>query len=437
MAAAAVLTPQVTRSQPVESLIYNFSGGADGNSPVAGLIADSSGALYGTTQTSNKVGGCTPTCGVVFKLTPPGNGQTTWTETVLYTFTGGKDGGAPGAGLLMDSSGALYGTTQSGGPRLGGTVFKLTPPAQGATVWTETVLYGFNLQNPVGGETPEAGLIADASGALYGTTVVGGSAQLICQGTPYGTGCGTVFKLAPPGNGKSTWTEQVLHKFAGGSDGSNPVAGVVMDTAGALYGTTIAGGSSTYCADGYIGCGTAFKLQPPAQGKTVWTETFLHKFSGGADGAAPYASLVPASGGAFYGTAAESGTSAGVVFELTPPGAKARWTQKILYTFSGPDGEWPNYMSVGAGGVLYGTTEFGGVNPNGLCNPSGCGNVFSLTPPLKGKKAWIEAVLHDFGGPTGDGAAPLSGVIIGANGNLYGTTYEGGANYGTVFEIVP
>jgi uncharacterized repeat protein (TIGR03803 family) len=179
-------------------------GGSDGATPLAGLIADNRadnrGALYGTTA-----GGGTGNNGTVFKLTPPAKGQTAWTETVLYHFTGGSDGSLPYAGLIADNSGALYGTTQQGGsgcpPNGCGTVFKLTPSAKGQTAWTETVLYRFTGGSD--GATPRAGLFADKQGVLYGTTTVGGGQSGCPQFTALFVGCGTVFKLTPPPVGAS------------------------------------------------------------------------------------------------------------------------------------------------------------------------------------------------------------------------------------------
>jgi uncharacterized repeat protein (TIGR03803 family) len=183
-------------------VLYRFTGGSDGSVPYAGLIADNSGALYGTTQQGGS--GCPQDkgCGTVFKLTPSAKGQTAWTETVLYRFTGGSDGASPRAGLFADKQGVLYGTTNVGGGQSGcpqftalfvgcGTVFKLTPPAKGQTTWTETVLYRFKGAPTSDGSVPYGGLIADNSGALYSTTGVGGTTRRFSRGI----GDGTVFKL--------------------------------------------------------------------------------------------------------------------------------------------------------------------------------------------------------------------------------------------------
>ncbi len=253
------LTPSAKgKTAWTETVLYSFKGGSDGATPIARLIADS-GALYGTTA-----GGGSGNNGTVFKLTPPTKGQTAWTETVLYSFKGGSDGATPIARLIADS-GALYGTTAGGGSGNNGTVFKLTPPTKGQTAWTESVLYSF--KGGGDGATPIGGLIAD-SGALYGTTAGGGSGNN-----------GTVFKLTPPAKGQTAWTESLLYSFKGGSDGATPIAGLIADNSGALYGTTQQGGSGAN--------GAVFMLTPPVKGQTAWTGAMLHSFTGGNDVPAP------------------------------------------------------------------------------------------------------------------------------------------------------
>ena len=299
---------------PVETVLYRFTGGSDGIEPLAGLIADEEGALYGTTQFGGGTGNGGIGFGTVFKLTPPAKGQTAWKETVLYRFTGGSPGGCDGseplAGLIADKEGALYGTTQFGGGTginsgitCGGncgTVFKLTPPAKGQTTWKETVLYRFTGGSD--GIEPLAGLIADEEGALYGTTQFGG-------GTGNGgIGFGTVFKLTPPAKGQTAWKETVLYRFTGGSpggsDGDEPRAGLLADKEGALYGTTQSGGGTINCNGN---CGTVFKLTPPAKGQTAWKETVLYRFTGGSDGFEPLAGLIADEEGALYGTTQSGG----------------------------------------------------------------------------------------------------------------------------------
>jgi uncharacterized repeat protein (TIGR03803 family) len=286
---------------PVETVLHTFTGSpSDGAFPEAGLIADSSGNLYGTTYADGASGtGCGGSgCGVVFKLAPGG------TETVLYSFTGGGDGGNSTAGLIADSSGNLYGTTRNGGASNLGVVFKLTPPATASGAWTETVLHFFT-GYPNDGANPAAGLIADSSGNLYGTTSGGG-----------GLLSGVVFKLSP------SEPETVLYTFTGGSDGANPEAGLTADSKGNLYGTTAFGGAS--------GDGVVFKLTPGG------TETVLYNFctvntpTSCSDGSEPFAGLLADSNGNLYGTTNFGGASnVGAVFKLSPGG-----TETVLYSFN-------------------------------------------------------------------------------------------------------
>jgi len=409
----AALLPLSSAAAATESVLYSFGGGADGGVPEAGPVRDSSGALYGTT-----LQGGAYNHGAVFKLTPRAGGVG-WTETVLHSFTGGQDGASPQAGLIRDSTGALYGTTAFGGTDNSayfcegcGTVFKLTPPAPAGTGWILTVLHNFpggsataeNCEND--GGNPSAGLMMDKSGALYGTTEFGGS----------NTNAGTVFKLTPPPAGKKIWSETVLHCFTLAEPGVYPVAGLVMDAKGALYGTT---------------SGTVFKLTPPASGQTRWTETLLYTFTGGADGHYAVSTLIMGSNGALYGTKAGGGTfGRGMVFELTPPVAgKTNWTETVLHAFEGGlDSAFPiGGLTMGSDGTLYGTTQ-GGVGDS-------FGTAFSLTPPAIGQANWHYEILHHFVGV--DGSLTLSGLIQAPSGALFGTTSQGGSltNAGAVFEL--
>jgi uncharacterized repeat protein (TIGR03803 family) len=409
-----VVTPLFADSK--EQVLYSFNdNGTDGYNPDAGLIFDAVGNLYGTTP----IGGANAD-GVIFELTPGING--TWTETVLYPFcsvSGCTDGQYPIAGLILDAAGNLYGTTVNGGTHDRGTVFQLSPGANGT--WTETVLYSFN-NNHKDGRDPEAGLIFDASGNLYGTTLLGGA-----------YGYGTVFQLTPGGNG--TWTETLLHSFQNNTrDGIYPYAGLIFDPAGNLYGTANGGGEH--------GEGAVLQLVPGTNGK--WKERILHSFNG-KDGLEPYSGLIFDVAGNLYGTTHSGGASGtgcggygcGTVFELTP-GANGKWTEKVLHSFNdnGKDGYGPYAgLTFDAAGDLYGTAYYGGAYGS-QCGGSGCGIVFQLTPATNGK--WTEKVLHSFGNVS-DGAGPYApGLIFDAAGNLYGTTAWGGAyDYGTVFEITP
>ena len=357
---------------PVETVLHSFMGGpSDGSFPEAGLIADSSGNLYGTTIAGGK-----PGYGTVVKLSPGG------TETVLHSFTGGTDGAGPLAGLIADSRGNLYGTAEK-------VVFKLSPSG------TETVLYSFTGGSD--GNGADAGLIADSSGNLYGTTIAGGK-----------SGYGTVVKLSPGG------TETVLYSFCSlpnCTDGSFPIAGLIADSSGNLYGTTVFGGAS--------GDGVVFKLTPGG------TETVLYSFTGGSDGANPYAGLFADSSSNLYGTAEYGGARSclgmnvgcGVVFKLSPSG-----TETVLYSFTGgSDGGNPTAgLIADSSGNLYGTTSAGASGSGcGGKFDFGCGVVFKLSPN------GTYTVLHSFTGGS-DGGVPLAGLIADSSGNLYGTTEGGG-----------
>ena len=315
-------------------------------------------------------------------------------EKVLYSFNG-ADGAEPSSGLIFDAKGNLYGTTAENGYG-SGNVFKLTPGSGGT--WTETVLHNFERDD---GYYPVAGLALDEDGNLYGTTVYGGV---------YGSG--TVFQLA---NG--TWTETVLHSFGQGTDGNTPYAGLTLDAHGNLYGTTTAGGA--------YNLGTVFEITP---GNGTWTEKVLHSFRGNRkDGVEPWAGLIFDSDGNLYGTTTVGGAhNLGTVFEVTP-GSSGTWTEKVLHSFNGHDGEAPYAgLIFDASRNLYGTTEWGGA--------LGRGTVFQLMPGSDG--TWTEKVLHSFNGH--DGGLPVAGLIFDAAGNLYGTTYAGGAtSHGTVFHLTP
>jgi uncharacterized repeat protein (TIGR03803 family) len=370
-----------------ERLLYSFHGNTakDGEEPEDGLILDASGALYGTTDNGGGTTGvgCSDGCGTVFKLTP---GAKRYKETVLYRFQGGaSDGSSPREGLLADSKGDLFGTTNGGGKDGYGTVFELSPSSTG---YVETVIHAFAIRSPnclCGGAFPTGGLIEDAAGALYGTTTEGG-AQPNCGGD----GCGTVFKLIPKG---ATYVERVLHSFAGYAhlDGSDPRAALVADSNGSLYGTTYAGGRNS-CGGTKVtvGCGTVFKLTPEG---SRYKESILYRFTGGANGSAPRTALLPLPGGTLYGTTEGGGDACygsqecGTIFSLTPQGSS--YAQAVLYRFEGSDkrdGAYPGATLTEVGGALYGTTIEGGTGHHAYAcwtNPTGfwfgCGAMFRMT----------------------------------------------------------
>ena len=429
MSQSAHAQKPATGGGSTERVLYSFdANGVDGYDPWAGLIFDAAGNLYGTTAEGGTYGSCYGGCGTVFELTPTAGGG--WAEQVLYSFGNGTDGAFPAAGLIFDAAGNLYGTTLGGGDYGYGTVFELTPTVGGG--WTEQVLYSFNL-NGTDGVWPAANLIFDRSGNLYSTTWGGGEYEYNCDnGVP---GCGTVFELSPTAGGG--WTEQVLWNFGNGTDGTNPEAGLIFDAAGNLYGTTVNGGTYDNCS--YGGCGTVFELTPTAGGG--WTEQVLHNFGNGTDGAYVYGGLIFDAAGNLYGTASGGGTytsclgGCGMVFELTSTGGGG-WTETVLYSFgNGTDASAPTASLIfDRSGNLYGTTEWGGTYDNCI-PPYGCGTVFELKRTAGG--GWTEQVLHNFGNGA-DGTDPFAGLIFDAAGNLYGTT-EGGGTYGvgTVFELTP
>lgn len=385
----------------------------DGYEPIAGLIRDAAGNLYGTTYSGGAAGG-----GTVFKVDTTGN------ETVLYSFcslANCTDGYELAAGLIQDAAGNLYGTTVSGGSPAAstsgaGTVFKLDPTGQ------ETVLYSFcSVSNCADGEAPGSGLIQDAAGNLYGTTLVGG-ANDTAQG-----GGGTVFKVGATGQ------ETVLHSFcaAGGvncTDAGRPEAGLIQDAAGNLYGTTYSGGAS---GSG----GVVFKVD------ATGLYTVLYSFcstTSCTDGWGPLGGLVQDAAGNLYGTVSAGGAyNQGAVFKLDTAGHET-----VLYSFCpAPSGSnCPDGGDPAAGliqditGNLYGTTFWGGAN--------GYGMMFKLAAPAQQGGTWIETLLYSFCSVGGtnctDGRNPQAGLIQDAAGNLYGTASRGGASgAGTVFQLAP
>ena len=359
-----------------ETVLYAFTGNADGYYLVSGMVVDSAGNLYGAAV----FGGIQPGYsgyGTIYKLDTEGN------FTVLYAFTGGADGGNPNS-VILDAAGNIYGTAEAGGATGNGVVFKLD------TSGHETVLYNFT--GGADGGFPLSGVVPDSAGGMYGPTFGGGT-----------SGAGVVFKLDKSGN------ETVLYTFTGGADGGKS-NGVIRDLQGNLYGTTSGGGQN--------GNGVVFRVD------TSGNETTLYTFTGGADGGAPGsasgsgADLVRDPSGNLYGTTYSGGPAGqGVVFQVDATGHET-----VLYGF--PPASDGKYLYGGvirdAAGNLYGTTYQGGLN--------GAGTVFKLD------STGHETILYAFTGGT-DGSSPGNGVVRDAAGNLYGTTLGGGSGSGVVFKV--
>ena len=414
-----------------EKVLYSFQGGTDGATPVGGVVFDSAGNLYGATQDGgSSVCHSIYQCGTVYQLKPPAKSGDPWTETILHVFRGNaeNDGASPFGGLVIDSAGNLYGTTAYGGTgdcvllgsKLGcGAVFELSPPTEKGGAWTETVLYSFPTSKQ--GYVPWGDLVFDKQGNLYGSTIFGGGKGTTCDA--FYQYCGAVFELSPPKTKGGKWTEKVLHGFAGGSDGAEPNGGLVLDSTGRIYGTTVWGGS-TDCQG--PGCGTVFALKPPAMTGDAWTEEIVHRFTGGDDGASPNGGPILDAKRSLYGATGGGGRQgAGVVFRLTAESG-GRWIETVLYGFQGgTDGSDPQGLVFDSYGSLY-------------CSS---GPLVKMQRPKRNGQRWTLDVLYEFrGAPNGRG--PLD-LIFGARGALYGPTLYGGtgqlcqAGCGTVFEARP
>jgi uncharacterized repeat protein (TIGR03803 family) len=386
-----------TTAAAKESVLYAFTGSSDGAFPDSGLVFDDAGNLYGTNQ-GGKVGGI---YGNVFELTPSASG---WTETVIHAFADPSDGINPVGPLVRDDKGNLFGATVQGGGSNAGTVFELSPTSDGG--WTKSTIYVFSGGSD--GAYP-SGVISDGRGNIYGTTDNGGDTS--CS-------CGVVFELM---HSKGSWTEIVLHSFLGIPDGKVPV-GLVFDNVVGLYGTTEGGG--------LYGGGTVFQL---AHLNHRWKESILHSFTGGADGYLPVAGVIVDQAGDLYGTTNEGGgdgcqNGCGVVFELKRI-SNEKWKEVVLHRFkdNGHDGTYPTATLIFDGkGNLYGTTYEGGAYGNGTA--------FELLESFDG--SWVETVIETFISPS-RGSQPNS-LILGTDGNLYGSAYDGGAyGDGLAFQLSP
>ena len=359
------------------------------------LETDSAGNIYGTTVLGGDFGG-----GTVFQLSPTPTG---WMQTVLYSFTGGADGGEPYKGVTIDGKGNLYGTAVTGGSGSCeggcGVLYKLT---NSGGKWTQTVLHAFS--GGYDGSGPGARVTVDPSGNIYGMTPTGGA-----------YGLGTIYKIRQD-NGASDL--QVIHAFTGGADGASGSAGRMILRHGHIYGAATTGG--TY------GSGVVFELRP--RGRGAWDFRTIYSFRGQPDGSFPYGALLFDRLGNIYGTTYYGGANGiGSVYQLSPR-TIGEWNESVLYSFQGgSDGNSPisNLVDDGVGN-LYGTTSEGG---------SGSGTIFKLSPTGAGQ--WIETVVHAFEGPP-DGAFAYNGMVVDLFGNFYGATVHGGENDdGAVYKFTP
>jgi uncharacterized repeat protein (TIGR03803 family) len=330
-----------------ETILYDFSGGADGQQPM-NITFGPGGVIYSTTYLGGS-DNCYQGCGTIFELTPPtGGGGRAWTKQTLYEFLGGADGEAPG-NIQVGADGMLFGVT-------GSNVWSLT---ESDGVWTKTIIHSFPASKD-DGVSANFDIVFDANGNLYGTTYEGGSSDY-----------GVVWELSPPAPGSGAWTETILHSFTGAStDGGYPIGGLTMGANGVVYGTASYSGVAN-------DSGTAFALTPPAQQGGAWPYNVIHKFSGGKNGATPSTTMAIDASGNLYGTTWNGGSTAcylgcGTVFELAPPAEGGPWKWKILHNWANSNQDPDESIVVLHDGLLYGTSEFFGTK--------GYGTVFTMTP---------------------------------------------------------
>ncbi len=438
LAAAVGLAP-AAGAKPVFQVIHHFSG-TDGAAPghLVGTSAPTgSFALYGTAGFGGFTGKpiCRHAvtreqgCGVAFQLTPPKGGQGAWTETVLHTFMDGADGAFPSGSLAVAADGTLYGATTSLAvhtPRVTGRLFSLAPPAKGGQDWTLTSLYDFRSSKV--GQFPDAGITLGADGAFYGSARLGGNDDR-----------GTLFRLGETGG---AWKGQAIYNFQNDQFGGNPTTPLLAGADGNLFGTIPHGGVN--------GTGGLFEISPPGDGQTQWSMRLIHSMDNFTEGEESKSPLVADASGALYGTTSLGGTGftfpEGTVYRLVPQGGQ-NWTMEVLYTFGADTiaeaeqgGAPAGPLVIDADGAVWGVTTLFG-NPK--CQEGeGCGTLFKLTPPAKTGQAWRFMLVHKFSGRSDGGFAgwenAQSGLTLGPDGTIYGTTPSGGTHgAGTAFAVTP
>jgi len=423
-----------------EKVLYTFQGTGDGVEPIGGVVRDAKGNLYGTTVFNFQNTEGPSGFGLVYQLTPTRSGE--FKEKLLHTFQGEPiDGQSPQSSVVFDAAGNLYGTA-NGGLFGCGIVYKLTPTKNGP--WTETIIHQFNAFNGHNdGCEPVGSLIFDKTGNLYGTTSQGGggTTDTFCT-----NGCGTVFKLAP--NKDGSWTESILHALhqggGGSSDGQNPFDSVAFDNVGNLYGTTYFGG---FDDEGTVFKLTPNKSGKWSETLLFKFHGLVKNTDGEAPYAGV---VLDSSGNIYGTTIDGGGGvgEPGVVFKLTP-GANGKFEESVIHRFSesrtDQDGLLPQGgLTMDSSGNLFGTTLAGGGQNELFCTDfTGCGTVFKLMPTSNGK--WNESVLYAFQGDTDGGFPAPDHLSIDTAGNLYGTASAGGKlvqkngggfnSFGVVFEI--
>jgi uncharacterized repeat protein (TIGR03803 family) len=336
------------------------------------------------------------------------------TVTTLHDFGSNRDGENPQAGVIFDDVGNLYGTAALGAVDGNGVVFRLTPPVGGGAPWTERVLHKFT--STPDGAVPAGDLIFFSRGRLIGTTLEGGDHNM-----------GAVFELRLPDTPSSGPRTHVVYSF-----GSFPGDGVAPNSSllalpPAFYGVTRDGGAD--------GRGTVFQLTPPDDNGNGWVETILHSFTSSGDGSFPSSELTVDEAGNLYGTTLVGGANnLGAVYQLSPPASEGdTWTETVIFSFSGSDGTLPfGRLEMDQNGVIYGTTDGGGSLLEGT--------VYQLSPPSQRGGAWAQSVLFNFSGGS-DGGNPTAGVIIDKKGTLFGTASTGGNGIpfpgGVIFRLDP
>lgn len=390
--------------------IYTFTDTAgDGGGPNSGFAIGAGGVMYGTTSD-----GGDSNAGTVYQLTPPASSGGTWTETVLYSFTGGSDGSEPLGGVVIGAGGVLYGATAFGGASGDGTVFSLTPPAISGNPWTEAVLHSFSGTD---GNDPNSGVVIGNGGALYGVTANGGSADM-----------GVVYAVTPGVMG-GPWTEATIHEFTGSPDGQGPTSGLVIGAGDVLYGVTRNGGGGDPSCNHRteIGCGIVYSLTPGAGGS--WTMNTVLAFNGTTDSRFP-AGLIMDSNGTLYGG------MYGGVYELVPPASAGdAWSPTIIHNFTAIVYGTPYGLTMASNGTIYGLLQ-------GTSTTDG--TIFSLVPPASAGGTWAEHRLWVFGSSEDNsGGQEAQALTVTKSGNqtvVYGTTFRGPVSsfdQGIAFSLVP